>query len=156
MLIFFVVFFLITGMGANVFPVYASDLSSLSDMHLIGSELEASPFYVNCSKCSTTFTVADPGQAHVGVTYNAKADVFTQAKVTVQIQKKFLGLFWKTVDINETNNEWVAYSSSVNGYFYKTFDVEGTGTYRAKFTIIMYGTNGTSDIIEDTIECKYS
>jgi len=39
------------------------------------------------------FRVLDPGEAHVGVTYNAKSDVFTQAKVTVKIQKKFLGLF---------------------------------------------------------------
>jgi len=35
------------------------------------------------------FRVLDPGEAYVGVTCYAKADVFAQAKITVKIQKKF-------------------------------------------------------------------
>ena len=115
-----------------------------------------SPYYTNCNKCSLSFTVADPGEAHVGVTYNAKNDVFKEARVTVKIQKKFLLFFWQTVDIGFANNEWTDSSTNVNGYFYNSFDVDGTGTYRAIFTIQIIGINGSVDLIEETIESKYS
>lgn len=105
------------------------------------------PLFVNCSKCSTTFTVSDPNTAHVGVTYNAYPDNFLEAKVTVQIQKKFLGLFWKTVNIGYPNNEWIDYSTSVNGYFYNSFTIDGKGTYRANFTVEIRGLDGTVDIM---------
>ena len=114
------------------------------------------PYYTNCNKCSLSFTVSDPGEAHVGITYNAKSDVFSEARVTVKIQKKFLGLFWKTVDIGLTNNEWTDSSTNINGYFYNSFDVDGTGTYRAIFTVQIIGTDGSVDLIEETIESKYS
>ena len=114
------------------------------------------PNFLNCSKCVVTFTVADPNTAYVGVTYNAYPDTFAQAKVTVQIQKRFLGLFWKTVDIGYSNNEWVDYSNAVNGYFYNSFVIDGTGTYRANFVVEIKGIDGSVDVIEDSIERKYS
>ena len=121
-----------------------------------GSEESIFPRFTNCNQCDFAFAVIAPGEAQVLVTYYAKSDVFTQARLTVKIQKKFLGLFWRTVDIGTTNDEWVAYSSATNGQFYNSFDVDGTGTYRAVFCLEIYGTSGAVDTIEDTIEFKYT
>ncbi len=128
---------------------YASEISNEQQMLV-------TPRFSNCSKCVVTFTVSDPNTAYVGVTYNAYSDTFVQAKVTVQIQKKFLGLFWRTVDIGYSNNEWVDYSSAVNGYFYNSFTIDGTGTYRANFVVEIKGKDGSVDVIEDSIERRYS
>lgn len=122
-----------------------------------GSENQGiSTYLTNCNKCSCTFAAGYEGQALVGVTYNAKSDVFTYAKLTVKIQKRFLGIFWTTVDIGETNNEWVAYCYDVDGEFYNAFPLESTGTYRAVFTVEFYGTSGVVDVIEDTIQSVYN
>ena len=115
-----------------------------------------SPRFTNCDICDFTFNVLDPGDAHVAVTYSAKADVFVQAKLTVKIQKKFLGLFWKDVDIGLTDNEWVEYSYDIHGQFYNYFPADGTGLYRAVIRLEMHGTTGVSDVIEDTIEFRYN
>ena len=128
-----------------IVPAFANDLPS-----------KVTPRYSHCWDYSTSFTVTDPDTAYLVVRYNAIRDSFREAKITVQIQKRFLGLFWKTVDIGYTNDEWVAYSTDVNGYFNNTFTVDGKGTYRANITLEIKGNNGTSDVIEDTIERKYS
>ena len=109
----------------------------------------------NFNRASFVFGVAEPGVAEVVVTYSAKEDVFTQAKLTVEIQKKILGVFWVPVDIGETNNNWVGYCSDVYGTFHKTFNVEGTGTYRAIMILEVSGTGGTTDVVEDIIESTY-
>ena len=115
-----------------------------------------SPRFTNCNVCEFTFQVLDPDEAHVLVTYSAKADVFVQAKLTVKIQKKFLGLFWRDVDIGLTDNEWIEYSYDIHGRFYNYFPADGSGTYRAVFLLEMHGTTGVSDIIEETLEYKYN
>lgn len=120
------------------------------------NETGITPRYSHCSRCTTMFSIDDAGVAAVSVRYIGYEDTFSQAKVTVQIQKRFLGLFWKTVDIGYANDEWVAYSTEVNGLFYNTFSVNGTGTYRANFIVEIQGTDGTVDVIEDTIEHKHS
>lgn len=112
-------------------------------------------YLVNCNRCTCMFNVTQEGMADVGVTYYAKDDVFTYAKLTVKIQKRVLGLFWSTVDIGESNNEWVVYCYDVYGNFYNSFPLESTGTYRAVFTVEFYGTSGEVDVIEDTIESAY-
>lgn len=115
-----------------------------------------SPRFTNCNVCDFAFQVLDPGEAHVAVTYSAKADVFVQAKLTVKIQKKFLGIFWKDVDIGLTDNEWIEYSYDIRGQFYNYFPADGTGLYRAVIRLEVHGTTGVSDIIEDTIEFRYN
>ena len=121
-----------------------------------GAKNQISPYYTNCDRCVLSFAVIDPGEAHVDITYNAKSGLFSEARITVKIQKRFLGIFWKTVDIGLPNNEWTATSTDVNGDFYNWFNVDGTGTYRANFTVEIIGTDGSVDLIEETRECKYS
>ncbi len=147
---FFVVFLLLIGTGSGLLPVYANDAPGSPRASLPG----ISPLYANCDRYVAKFTVAD-GKAYVGVTYDGKPETFTQVKVTVQIQKKVYWFFWETVDIGLPNNEWVAYSDSLDGYFYQEFPINDTGKYRANFTLVFYGTDGTNDVIEDTIKCEY-
>jgi hypothetical protein len=129
---------------AGAVSVYASDANA-----------GIAPCLENLHDATITFAVIDPGVANFMVSYNGNEDTFTQAKLTVTFQKRFLGLFWRTVDIGTTNNEWVAYSSVVQGEFYDTITMDGTGTYRANFKLEIYGTSGTTDVIEKTIDCKY-
>lgn len=117
---------------------------------------QISPYYTNCNKCVFSFNVIDPGKAHINITYSAINDVFREAQITVKIQKRFLLIFWNTIDIGLPNNEWTATSTDIDGYFYNCFDVDGTGTYRAIFTVEIIGIDGSVDLIEDTIESKYS
>ena len=99
----------------------------------------------NCDTTSMSFTVVD-GEASFFTSYNAKPATFTQAKLTVQIQKKFLAFFWKDVA-----DEWVGYSTDLYGIFADTIPVDATGTYRAVFKLEIFGTTGDTDVIEETI-----
>ena len=123
----------------NVLSVFASEII---------------PLYDNCNWCKTSFEVSN-GEASVGVDYKGIEGSFSQAKVTVKIQKKFLGVFWNTVDIGEPNNEWVVYSTNVRDYLEKTFPITESGTYRAMFTVEFSGIDGSVDKIEDKLEYKY-
>ena len=116
---------------ASVLPAFAVDEG-------------ASTYMTNCAHASMNFTVVD-GEAHFAVTYYAREATFTQAKLTVQIQKKFLLFFWK--DVAE---EWVGYSTDLEGMFVDAIPVDATGTYRAIFKLEVFGTT-TTDVIEDTI-----
>lgn len=143
------IFSMILLMGFGGLTASAEDYATLNERNV-------SPRLTNCYKCEFDFIILDPDEAHVLVTYSALADVFTQAKLTVKIQKKILGLFWNTVDIGTANDEWIAYSNAVFGEFYNNFSVDGTGTYRAVICLEVYGTSGVVDTIEDTLEFRYS
>lgn len=135
----------------TTFPTFAYSLENTT----VKENREAVPYLDNCDMCTFSFSVIESGEAIINVRYHGKTDTFLQAKLSVKIQKKFLGLFWKTVDIGEPNNVWTAYSNNVNGNFYNSFMVNDTGTYRALFTVEISGINNNTDIIEHTIECKY-
>ena len=109
-----------------------------------------STYLTNCYEATMTFGVAD-GEASIYVSYTGRSSTFTQAKLTVQIQKKFLGLFWR-----DAADEWVGYCTDVDGYFYDDIPIDGTGTYRAVFKLEVFGSTGVTDVIEDTIQYKYS
>ena len=109
----------------------------------------ASTYMTNCAGANMSFTVVD-GEASFYVSYAARAATFTQAKLTVQIQKKFLAFFWKDVA-----DEWIGYSTDLNGIFAETIPVDATGTYRAIIKLEVFGTTDT-DVIEETIKCTAS
>lgn len=106
------------------------------------------PYYVTTDNCSCAF-VASNGKGVAAVLYNAYSNVFSYASVTVKIQKRFLGIFWSTVD------EWTETCYDVNGYVENSTDLEDTGTYRAVFTVEIYGIDGSVDTIEDKITSTY-
>ena len=109
----------------------------------------ASTYMTNCVVANMSFTVVD-GEASFVVSYSAREATFSHAKLTVQIQKKTLGLFWTNV-----TDPWIAYRLELNGVFANTIPVDATGTYRAIFKLEVVGTTDT-DVIEETIKCKAS
>lgn len=116
---------------------------------------EIAPRLSNCDTCTYTFTVTDPNLAMVAISYIANEDYFTFVRATVKIQKKVLGLFWRTVDIGYPDNEWVVDGYLVDDVLYNEFTVDGNGTYRAVFHLEFYGNSGTTDVIDDSIEVEY-
>ena len=108
-----------------------------------------STYLTNCSNAAMSFGVSD-GVASFFVTYTGREGIFTQAKLTVQVQKKFLGLFWR-----DAADEWVGYNTEILGDFYDDIPVDGHGTYRAVFTLEVRGNTGRVDVMEDTIEYMY-
>lgn len=108
---------------------------------------EVSPYLLNTYNCACFFGAYD-GEASASVTYQGKSSTFSHAVITVKIQKRFLGIFWSNVD------EWTKTSYTVNGYVEDTTPLEKTGTYRAVFTVKIYGNDGSVDTIEDTITSR--
>ncbi len=107
-----------------------------------------SPYYLNTNSCNLYFT-STSGDASATVIYKGNSSTFSHIVVTVKIQKRFLGIFWSNVD------EWTKTSYTVNGYVEDTTPLEKTGTYRAVFTVEIYGKDGSVDTIEDTITSTY-
>lgn len=134
----------------SVLPAYATPaINSESNVATVNVATGISPRLTNCVTASFSFGVTQAGDATFYVSYEGY-DTFTYAKLTVEVQKKFLGLFWTDVD------EWTGYCYDKSGMFYDSVPADGTGTYRALFTLEVYGTTGVVDVIEDEIDCKYS
>ena len=104
---------------------------------------------------SMAFVVIDPGVANFMVSYNGNPNTFMVAKLTVTFEKRFLGVFWRTVDIGWENNEWVGRNADLQGDFYDNVTLDGTGTYRANFKLEIMGAD-SSDVIEESIVCNYN
>ena len=85
---------------------------------------------------------------YVDVTYYGY-DSFVRADLTVEIQKRFLLVIWNDVAV------WNVSSTEIDGHFYNTIPLDGSGTYRAKFTLLITGNDGTVDTITDVIQNSY-
>ena len=120
------------------------------------AETGISPRLDNCYGASMSFAVIDPGVADFSVSYEGNPTTFVHAKLTVTFEKRILGVIWRTVDIGTTNNEWVAFSGELQDIFYDFVTMDGAGTYRANFKLEILGIDGSIDVIEKSIDCRYS
>ena len=103
---------------------------------------------------SMSFVVIEPGVADFFVSYNGNPNTFMVAKLTVTFEKRFLGVFWRTVDIGTENNEWVACNADMQGEFFDYVTLDGEGTYRANFKLEIMGAD-SSDVIEESLQYRY-
>ena len=94
-----------------------------------------------------SFTASESGGRTLITCYGY--DSFERVDVNVKLQKRFLLVFWTDVD------EWNASSTDPNALLTHVFTLNGTGTYRATFTVNVTGSDGTVDVITETIESKY-
>ena len=106
-----------------------------------------SPRLSHMSGASFAFYASDSG-GNISVVYEGY-DSFVRAELTVKVQKRFLLVIWNDV------GEWSASSTDQYDMFSHTFALNGSGMYRAVFTLKIYGNDGTYDTIEKTIESKY-
>lgn len=113
------------------------------------------PRWTNCDQYGFTFAITDDGVAHVDVDYLGDSNHFGSARMTIKLQKRFLLLFWNTVDIGYSNNEWVETSTDLYDTFYNSFPLSSKGTYRAVLTLEITGKDGSVDVIESELEYEY-
>ena len=134
-----IILLLITVMLLNVFVVAASAADSTLS--------QITPRWTNCASVDTSFVIMD-GTSEASIKY-AGAESMSYATFKVEVQKRFLLVFWNTVD----EQTITVYDVRGTEYIYSTLNA--SGTYRAKFTLTFYGTDGSSDVIEDTKEYSY-
>ena len=120
---------------------------SMTSVTAFASNEGISPRLSHMSGGRLSFSATADG-GYVDVSYYGY-DSFVRADLTVEIEKSFLLFFWKDVDT------WSASSTEINGHFFHTFTLDGSGTYRAKFTLLITGNDGTVDTVTDVIESDY-
>ena len=111
------------------------------------TNVRTTPRLSHMEDCSLSFSTSENG-GNCSVLYYGY-DSFVRADLTIKVQKRFLLVFWNDV------GEWQTSSTEKNGYFFHTFALNGSGTYKATFTLKITGSNGTVDTIEQVIESKY-
>ena len=117
-------------------PVYASE-----------EQNQITPRLSHMDGASFTFD-ATSSIGYIGTTYTGYAVSFVSAKLTVTVEKRFLWAFWNDV------GTWTTTSTDIHGNFYHEMSLNGSGTYRATFTLEVTGTDGTVDVVESVIESK--
>lgn len=127
--------------------IFLIAVMSMSSVVAFASNEGISPRLSHANGTEFAFVASSSG-GYIDVRYYGD-DSFVRADLTVKIQKRFLLVFWNDV------TEWSASSSEREGQFYNVLQLNGSGTYRATFTLKITGTNGTVDTIEQTIESKY-
>ena len=120
---------------------------SMTSVTAFASDEGPSPRLSHMSNGSFSFAATSDG-GYVDVAYHGY-DSFVRADLTVKIEKNFLFFWWNEIDT------WSASSTELDGEFYTTIPLDGSGTYRALFTLKITGNDGTVDTIERTIESKY-
>ena len=117
---------------------------SMTNVIAFATEEGISPRLSHMDSAGFSFAAYD-NIGHIGVTYYGY-DSFVRADLNVKVQKRFLLVFWNDV------YEWNASSTEIDGYFYHEFDIEKSGMYRAKFTLLITGNDGTVDTVTFEIE----
>ncbi len=121
----------------------------------IDSSHTVAPLYNNVVSAQTSASVSSSGIITISNRYVGIQNTTTKAIITTKIEKRFLGLFWKSVDINQPNNQWVdtIYNFSYTGSH--TFQLPSTGTYRITAVYEIYGNGGSADKITCEVKKTY-
>ena len=122
-------------------------IMGMTNVTAFASEGGITPRLSHMSDGSFTFSATEEA-GYIDVRYFGY-DSFVRADLTVKIEKRFLLVFWNDVI------EWSSSSTDLNGHFFQAFELDGSGTYRATFTLLITGNDGTVDTIERVIESKY-
>jgi hypothetical protein len=114
------------------------------------SALEISPCFNNTLMTQTDFIIESGGNATVCIDYTGYSGITTGANITSTIQKRVALFFWSDVTSwSDTSSEY-SYSNE------HSYQLSSTGTYRAVVQYTVYGTGGSPDIINETIERTYN
>ena len=127
--------------------IFLIAIMSMTSVTAFASNESPSPRLSHMSGGSFSFAATSDG-GYVDVAYHGY-DSFVRADLTVKIEKNFLFFWWNEV------SSWSASSTQIDGEFYNTLPLDGSGTYRASFTLKITGNDGTVDTITDVIEDSY-
>ena len=117
-------------------PVYAAEEQKQVTPRL--SHMDGASFAFN----------ATSSIGYISADYTGYSPSFVSAKLTVKVEKRFLLVFWNDV------GKWTATCTDIHGIFEHEMSLNGSGTYRATFTLEVTGTDGTVDIVDTVIENK--
>ena len=118
---------------------------SMTNVMAFATEAEISPRLSHMENGGFSFAATND-VGYIDVTYYGY-DSFVRADLNVKVQKRFLLVFWNDV------YEWNASSTEIDGDFVHQFDItNGSGMYRAQFTLLITGNDGTVDTVTSTIE----
>ena len=120
---------------------------SMTSITSFASEQTISPRLSHSDGANFTFSATANG-GYADVSYYGY-DSFVRADLTVKVEKRFLFVFWNDI------GEWSASSTEIDGHFFHTFTLDGSGTYRATFTLTITGNDGTVDTIPIETEDSY-
>ena len=109
-----------------------------------------SPYLENGDKTITNFSINSNGIAQVSIGYKGTEQITAGGKITTQLQKRFLLVFWTDVD----GGYWVDESSESSYTAVHTLAVQ-TGTYRVQVEYLLYGTDGSVETVNDEAEYTY-
>lgn len=129
-----------------VIPVFSVSAATQGDIM---------PYYNNVSNATANLSISSSGKMTINYSYVGSSGVTTKAVITTYIEKRFLGLFWKRVDIGTTNNQWV---DTIKNYKYsgsRTYQLSSSGTYRVTVNYKIYGSGGAADEIERQAKASY-
>lgn len=120
---------------------------SMASITAFASDNAISPRLSHTSNANFSFAATANG-GYFDVTYYGY-DSLVRADLTVKIEKQFLFFFWTEVAT------WSASNTDIDGDFYDIIPLDGSGTYRATFTLKVTGNDGTVDTITSEIKSKY-
>lgn len=120
---------------------------SMTSVNVFASNENNSSRLSHANSANFSFAATANG-GYIDVTYYGY-DTFVRADLTVKIEKQFLFFFWTEVAT------WSASNTDIDGEFYTTIPLDGSGTYRATITLTITGNDGTVDTIPDVIESRY-
>lgn len=129
--------------------------SIISSIAITSYAEEITPFYNNVHRVQSDVSVSSTGVMTIFNSFSGSTSVFSKAVITTYIEKRVLGIFWNKVDVGQANDEWVdtiytnVYSGSHN------IQLESKGTYRVTVEYVIYGSNGSPDVITKEIEKSY-
>ena len=120
---------------------------SMTSITTHASSEPVSPRLSHMSNGVISFSATN-NKGYIDVTYNGY-DSFVRAELSVKIEKSYLFFFGTEV------GTWSSTCYLIEGDFIHTFALTGSGTYRATFTLLIYGNDGTHDTITDVIESSF-
>ena len=115
---------------------------------------EISPYLNNVVSTNTSFEIEDDGTAKIKVGFVGYKNITTGATIRIKIQKRFLLLFWRDVDLGTENNVWV-HEVYVSNFEYIHQILLTKGTYRIQVEYQIRGSGGSTDTLSEEIERTY-
>ena len=107
-----------------------------------------SPRLDNAFSTNEDFSITPNGLSEIYAVYTAYDNNFSSARITIELQKRNLLVFWKDI------TSWEITSTQDYYITERTYQVDN-GTYRVNITYEFFNTDGTSEVIERTIKCTY-
>ncbi len=106
------------------------------------------PRFNNVATITSAMSINDSGKMTISYKYSGAESITTKAVITTYIEKKYLGLFWRRVDIGTVDDEWV---DTIYDYMYagtRVHQLSASGTYRVTVVYKIYGSGGSADEVE--------